>query len=194
MSTDAVFAVKIPLSELRSRIGDTDLRLRGLGDATLVYTGVSLRGSEPAELGRLARQLLGDALSGYQHELLVFPDAVKPEAASWAELVEELDGLAEPVPLDAPEAADAAANDLSQAMGQVMAALGPQLGELTQALMSGQPDALEQSQRRIEQLLAQPEGAALRQVLGQLDLGAVQRQAEELLGQHTGADDDDDER
>jgi hypothetical protein len=202
MSSNAAFAVRIPIEELARNLGRHEnqpepgfeilkaasgepLRVRVLEDAVLVLTTVPIRGIEPEELGALLRNELGVALdaNGDPRGVLAFPDSIQPKAKCWADLVEELDGLADWVPLaeplgELPPGFEAVA-------AQVMGALGPDLGALQQKLLSGDPAALADVSRRMQDLLASPAGAGILQAMQNVDLGA-------MLGQPD-ADEGDDE-
>jgi hypothetical protein len=212
MTTEAVIALRIPISKLRAELGSmaqselagsappgaealrgrngAPVFARGLEDATLVYTQASLRDVEPDELAHFVRLLLGELLDSHtdQRGMLSFPDAVEPKARRWQELVEELGELAEWVPVvDAsyvPERLRTAqAGSLESVAAQLMGALGPDLGTLQQSLLSGDPNALAEAQRKIQELLARPEGAGLMQALGQLDFDASLEQAQRMFGE-----------
>lgn len=195
MSVDAVVAVKIECSKLREKLGmmradeaGVELEpgfelLRGnhgmlvlvrpLGDTTLVYTLVSMRGTEPDEIALQVRLSLGDALDAHDDArgLLAFPDAVEPKSRSWAELVEELDGIGEWIPVvDATylpkRLQNAPAGSFESLAGQLMNALGGDLGELQRSLMSGDPDAMFELQQKMQSVFESPEGKKLAQSLG----------------------------
>jgi hypothetical protein len=212
MTTEAVIAVQIPIGRLRAELGtmpDSELAgskapgcealrgrngaplfARGLEDTTLIYTQASLREVEPDELAAFVRMLLGELLDEHSDErgMLSFPDAVRPKARRWPELVEELGELAEWLPLVeagyVPERLRATdpGGGLQSVAAQLMSALGPDLGSLQQSLMSGDPAALADAQKKIQELLTRPEGAGLMQALGELDFDATLEQAQELFG------------
>jgi hypothetical protein len=211
MTTEAVIAIQIPISTLSAELGTmaaselaeavvpgcevlrgrngAPLFARGLEDATLVFTQASLRDVEPDELSHFVRLLLGDVLDRHADArgLLVFPDAVRPKARRWLALVEELGELGEWLPIvDAsyvPERLKTAQpGSLESVAAQLMSALGPDLGTLQQSLLSGDATALEDAQRKIQELLTRPEGAGLMQALGQIDFDATLEQAQQLFG------------
>src|SRR5688500_12362757 len=126
MSVEAVVAVRISPSDLREKLGlvpasEIDLEvepgfevlrgkngvpvlIRPLEDATLLFTLVSLRGTEPDEVSFAVRQMLGSELDAHADArgLLVFPDVVEPKATNWAALVDEIEGAGEwMAPVDA---------------------------------------------------------------------------------------------
>jgi hypothetical protein len=209
MSQDAVFAVQISIEELARALGRHDdepepgfeilksangepLRVRVLEDAVLVLTSVPIRGLEPDELGALIANQIGSALAAHRDArgVLAYPSSIEPKSKRWAELVDELDGLAEWIPIAEP--APALPPGFDAVAAQVMGALGPDLGGLQQKLLSGDPNALADVTRRMQDLLASPQGAGILQAMQNLDLGAMLGQVEDPADEKD--DDPDDEK
>src|SRR5690606_13302996 len=223
--SEAIVAVKIALSELEAKLGTANgqaapgrkllqaangspLAVRGIGsDATLLFTGAPVRGTEPEEHAFVVRQLLGDLVErhGDERGLLVFPDMLRPKASSWAELVDEIGELGEWAPLVGADfvpaaLAEAPAGSLEAAMGAMLNALGPDAANMSRSLMGGDPAAMQDAAQRMQSLLQSPEGQPLMRMLEQLDVGSMLEQARaagldvpDLEGSDDDLDDDDED-
>ncbi len=168
MSMEAVAMVKIPAHVLASQLPAADnegtnlqaangetLTISALDDATLVFTGVSMREVEPDDLATVIRTLLGDALDAHGDErgVLVFPKAAAPKERSYDAAVTEVAEMGEWVPVvDAGEDEAGFADVASDLMSQ----LGPDVLDLQKRMMAGDPSAMQEAMAQVGQMLSDP--------------------------------------
>ena len=229
---DAVAALHVSLEEAKKTLTESDsgkltgadgvaFRVKALDDGLLVYTGLSLRDTEPEEIAATLRHRLGAVLDAHDDErgVMVFPERVRASGSRYAEVVETLGDLGEWISLDegeeADEADEAAPTDLESLMSQMMGdpsqmqglwqqaqrmmadpAMQQQLMAAAAQMMGGMPGGGEEG----EEGEASPGGLP---GLGGLDFGALAAQAQQLMSedpelvrrlqQQLGGGDDEDE-
>lgn len=172
MSMEAVALVRIRASVLAGSLqaagpsGTTLVGVNGealdieaLDDATLVFTSVSMRETEPDELGLVIRALLGDALDQHDDErgVLVFPKAAAPASRTYDEAVAEVGEMGEWAPhASAEDLADDESGGFAALAGDLMDTLGPEVLELQQRMMAGDPSAMQDAMAQVGAMLADP--------------------------------------
>ena len=183
MGIDAVAAVRIPIAALRKALerppagaedeeggdprfedflgpGGMMFSVRALEDASLIYTSARFD-NEPDEVALHLRQLLGQLLDQHDDErgLLLFPDVLEPSSSNWAELVDEVGEGGDWTPI-VPEGyvprrlREAPDGSMQAIMGELMGSMGAEIGQLQQALFSGDQQGLAAAAQKFEQQLA----------------------------------------
>lgn len=207
MSMNAVALIRVPLADVQKALGEAPapegaeappdaiwvnaatgpVAVAGLDDATLIYTGVSIREAEPEELGTLVRAMLGEIADGHDDErgVLVFPDRARPDdATTYDAVAAEAGDLGDWVALPA-EMADVVDGGmppgLEAMMGQVMGAMGgdpSQMGGLwaqAQKLMAD-PEMQAQMMSKAQAMMTQMQTEG-----GGMDFSKMASQAQEML-------------
>lgn len=208
MSMNAVALVKIDGTSLEE---SDQMKVTRLDDAVLITTTVSVRDTEPEQLGLVIRALLGDALDGHDDErgVFTFPAAAKPDAKTYAAAIEEVGEMGEWVPRATAEDMPAGEGDLAALAGDLLGGMGPDVMELQKRMMAGDPTAMQDAMKHVGAILADPsKQAALMQaasafmsgdsplagmaqnlppgmnpmdMMQNMDLGALQKQAQEMM-------------
>ncbi len=203
MSTDAVAVLHVTLETLReylepAREGDgvesadgVSMAVTALDDGALVFTRFPLADADSDQIAIMLRDRLGDALDEHDDErgVLVFPSAVKPKATSYAAVVEEIGELGEWAPVveedhAPPQLQGQLPPGLDALLGGMMRELGPDIGDISRAMMGGDPAAMEKAMQRVQQAVEKSGGidhmmSAL--MGGGVDLSSLQAQAEKAL-------------
>ena len=207
MSMNAVALIRVSLADVKKALGEASapeggeappdaiwvtaatgpVAVVGLEDATLLYTGVSIREADPEELGTLVRAMLGEVADGHDDErgVLVFPDRARPDdAETYDAVAAEAGDLGDWValPSEVAEVVDGGMPPgLEATMGQVMGAMGgdpSQMGGLwaqAQKLMAD-PEMQAQMMSKAQQMMAQMQTEG-----GGMDFGKMASQAQEML-------------
>lgn len=207
MGTDAVAVLHVTLETLREYLDDGDagtlvgadgapMPVTTLDDGVLLFTQFPLADADSDQIAIMLRDRLGDALDEHddEHGVLVFPSAVKPKATTYAAVVAELGELGEWAPVveedhAPPQLQGPLPGGLDQLIGGMMRELGPDIGEISRAMMGGDPAAMEQAMARVQQAVANSGGMdQMMSLLGglsgpgsPLDLDALQTQAKQAL-------------
>lgn len=208
MSMEAIALVRVPFAKVKETLNEAQapaeaqappdavwveggagaVAIAPLDDATLLYTGVSLREAEPEQLGALTRVSLGELGDEHDDErgVLFFPARARPKGATtYDAVVEEAADLGDWVPL--PEASELAAEampaGLEAMMGQVMGAMGgdpSQMGGLWEQAQKMMTDPAMQAQlmSTAQQMMAQMQTGE-----GGMDLSKMATQAQEMLAE-----------
>ncbi len=201
MSTSAVALLQISVDVVRQHLGAGDagevasadgvsMAVKGLDGGSLIHTRFPLSDADGDQLAMMLRDRFGTLLDEHHDArgVLVFAEACKPAAGSYDAVVEEIGELGEWVPVVADEAAPpqlAVPPGLEALLGGVMRELGPDVGKLAAAMMGGDATAMNEMMAKVGQALEKTGGInALASAMQGVDVGAIQKQAGELMAKH----------